>query len=323
MAKKPARKSRPDVNGSATKSGPTIEPTPDPLLTDPAIHADLKPLSDALVMVSVRPKLFQDKQVALLSAPGIDTGDPRAVLERFRVRLLDWDFNRKLGEQLRHKARELGASEPDKASVDDALGALLATLEVELRDLLPHAVRHADAVGADVAAFVPAVNTPTRENMDRAEAALVVARARVDSGRRMAASEADPGAIDRAIDLAAERTAEKLARVLGDNGRAATNKLPVHTEVVLWEGAEHNARNVRLARTRTAYLEAHGDVPAAMAALKETGNPVARSTFYNHLDALDKAIPRWRESVQLSNPTGNPDGMRNVRTRGKSRDKVR
>ncbi|MFN7022268.1 MAG: hypothetical protein ACK4WH_13200 [Phycisphaerales bacterium] len=104
---------------------------------------------------------------------------------------------------------------------------------------------------------------------------------------------------------------------------AAAKALPARTEVVLWEGAEHNERNVRLARTRSAYLEAHGDVRAAMRALEDSGNPVARSTFYNHLDALDVAIPRWRESVQLSNPTGNLDGMRNVGTRGKSRDKVR
>lgn len=104
---------------------------------------------------------------------------------------------------------------------------------------------------------------------------------------------------------------------------AATKALPARTEVVLWEGAEHNERNVRLARTRSAYLEAHGNVPAAMKALQDSGNPVARSTFYNHLHALDVAIPRWRESVQLSNPTGNLDGMRNVGTRRQSQDKGR
>ena len=134
-----------------------------------------------------------------------------------------------------------------------------------------------------------------------------------------AAAAVDPHAIDRA----AERAAEKMAHALGGNGNAATKALPARTEVVLWEGAAHTDRNIRLARTRSAYLEAHGYVPAAMAALKDSGNPVARSTFYNHLDALDAAIPRWRESVQLSNPTGNLDGMRNVGTRGKSRGKVR
>ncbi|MBX3359911.1 MAG: hypothetical protein KF705_00510 [Phycisphaeraceae bacterium] len=130
-----------------------------------------------------------------------------------------------------------------------------------------------------------------------------------------AAAAVDPGAIDRA----AERAAEKMAHALGSN----LGRRHPRTEVVLWQGAEHNERNVRLARTRSAYLEAHGDVPAAMKALERSGNPVARSTFYNHLDALDVAIPRWRESVQLSNPTGNLDGMRIVGTRGKSRGKMR
>ncbi len=68
---------------------------------------------------------------------------------------------------------------------------------------------------------------------------------------------------------------------------------PARNEVVLWEGAAHTERNIRLARTRSAYLEAHGDVLAAMDALKDSGNPVARSTFYNHLDAIDAANPRW------------------------------
>lgn len=126
----------------------------------------------------------------------------------------------------------------------------------------------------------------------------------------------------RARYVALVRWCEACARARSTNGNAATKALPARTEVVLWEGAAHTDRNIRLARTRSAYLEAHGDVPAAMKALEDAGNPVARSTFYNHLDALDVAIPRWRESVQLSNPTGNLDGMRNVGTRGKSRDKV-
>lgn len=57
MAKKPARKSRSDANGSDPKPTKAIEPKPDrfsnPLLTDPVIHADLNPLFDAVVMVSV------------------------------------------------------------------------------------------------------------------------------------------------------------------------------------------------------------------------------------------------------------------------------
>jgi hypothetical protein len=98
---------------------------------------------------------------------------------------------------------------------------------------------------------------------------------------------------------------------------------PDRITVVLWSGAEHNERNIRLARTRTAYLEAHGDVAAALTALKAGGNEIARSTFYNHLNALDVEDPDWRASVLLSNPTGNMDGMRKVRTHRKSRGKVR
>ncbi|MBX3405058.1 MAG: hypothetical protein KF699_16730 [Phycisphaeraceae bacterium] len=129
-----------------------------------------------------------------------------------------------------------------------------------------------------------------------------------------AAAAVDPGAIDRAADRAAERAAEKLARVFGDNGNTTTKAIPTRTEVVLWEGAAHTDRNIRLARTRSAYLEAHGNVTVALAALKADGYEVSRSTFYNHLDALDNAKPRWRESVQLSNPTGNLDRMRKVGT---------
>lgn len=124
----------------------------------------------------------------------------------------------------------------------------------------------------------------------------------------------------QAIDLAAVK--EMIAALLTRDDDD-TNPPHARSEVVLWEGAVHTDRNVRLARTRSAYLEAHGDVQAAMAALKQAGHRVSRSTFYNHLDALDLAIPRWRESVQLSNPNGKLDGMKNVGTRGKSWDKVR
>jgi len=105
--------------------------------------------------------------------------------------------------------------------------------------------------------------------------------------------------------------------------RAVESDRGRRTEVVLWEGAEHNEYNIRLARTRTAYLEAHGDVAAALEALNASGNQVSRSTFYNHINALDKAISGWKESVQLSNRTGNLDGTEIVGTRKKSRGKVR
>jgi len=123
-----------------------------------------------------------------------------------------------------------------------------------------------------------------------------------------------------ALDLIADRLFEKVAPLLVGKTNTPTKATPVQTQVVLWEGAEHNVRNVRLARTRTAYLEAHGNVPAALKALNEDGIKMSRSTFYNHLEALDEAIPRWRATVQLSNSTGNLEGMRSVGTRRKSRD---
>ncbi|MDX2147336.1 MAG: hypothetical protein SFZ23_07415 [Planctomycetota bacterium] len=99
--------------------------------------------------------------------------------------------------------------------------------------------------------------------------------------------------------------------------------LPIRTEVVLWEGADHNERNVRLARTRSAYLEAHGNVVAALAALKAGGNAVGRSTFYDHLTALDSECPGWRSHLMVSGASGNPESGVVVRPRGKSRANAR
>ncbi len=130
----------------------------------------------------------------------------------------------------------------------------------------------------------------------------------------------DQDAINRVADRVADRAAEKFVRRLGGGNGAAGG--PTRTEVVLWEGAAHSDRNVRLAHTRSAYLEAHGDVVAALAALKASGHKIARRTFYNHLDALDKAIPHWRDSVQLCNAPAQMHGAKIVGTRGKSRGKA-
>lgn len=100
MAKKPARKSRPDANGSATKSAPAIEPKPDrfsnPLLTDPEIHPDLKPLFDAVVMVSVwseaiarcYPDLLAQKESH--GMPTADEWPDSPALERNRAQHAEW-----------------------------------------------------------------------------------------------------------------------------------------------------------------------------------------------------------------------------------------
>ncbi len=82
---------------------------------------------------------------------------------------------------------------------------------------------------------------------------------------------------------------------------------PKPVTVVLWEGAEHSERNIGLARTRTAFLEAHGDETDAMEAMTMAGRRIARSTYYAHLNALDIACPGWRAGVRQSGSPGQPD----------------
>lgn len=109
------------------------------------------------------------------------------------------------------------------------------------------------------------------------------------------------------------------------NGRSNTPGQPPQT-VVLWEGAGHSERNIRLARTRTAYLEAGGSVSDALKALEEDGNKIARSTFYNHLESLDKECPNWRESALRPTKLDKSDCMESThitRTRKKTRGQLR
>lgn len=97
--------------------------------------------------------------------------------------------------------------------------------------------------------------------------------------------------------VAIARNASHSEEDLRQRGAGSRRPPAIYTTVVLWEGAEHTAYNIRLARTRSAYLEAHGDVEKASAALDADGHAVARSTFYNHLDALDQECPGWRNAV--------------------------
>jgi hypothetical protein len=177
--------------------------------------------------------------------------------------------------------------------------------------------RAISAIPGIPANWVHAVNSGEQARAVEAGAkpALVRLRALARVGWPTAVAEWQP---DLEAVLRAQNRLRTEAWVNAAAPRSTVSVSPARTEVVLWEGAAHTDRNIRLARTRSAYLEAHGDVLAALKALKDSGSPVARSTFYNHLDALDVAIPRWRESVQLSNQTGNLDGMRHVGTRGKS-----
>ena len=128
--------------------------------------------------------------------------------------------------------------------------------------------------------------------------------------------------LDMAAYLAGERVPEEVRKTrqvrLTSAGRVRAARLkvvaardtiakpkpvpPLGVTVVLWEGAEHSQRNVRLARTRTAYLEAHGNVRAAREALKQDGHPIGQSTFYEHLKTLDVECPGWRDSGQRGNP---------------------
>ena len=109
----------------------------------------------------------------------------------------------------------------------------------------------------------------------------------------------------------------------GGDGEPAVKKSKDTRHVVLWEGAEPSERNIQLARTRSAYLEAHGNVAEGVAARAADGHRVSMSTFYNHLEALDVVDPHWRDRYLLSNPVGNLEKMHIARTRGKSRGNVR
>ena len=75
-----------------------------------------------------------------------------------------------------------------------------------------------------------------------------------------------------------------------------TQQIPLgsaHT-VVMWDGADLSDKHIKLARVRTAYLEAHGEVKAAMAELKKQKIKISLSTFYKYVEDLDRIDPAWR-----------------------------
>ncbi|MBL8762232.1 MAG: hypothetical protein JNL50_13110 [Phycisphaerae bacterium] len=113
-----------------------------------------------------------------------------------------------------------------------------------------------------------------------------------------------------------------LKRTESSTNPATTRPMIVREIVAVSGDTPLTEKDIRVARTRTAYLEAHGSVVAALAALARDGHSISRSTFYNHLSELDERCPRWRESVQPSNQTGNLDGMQIQRKRGKSRENI-
>ncbi len=124
------------------------------------------------------------------------------------------------------------------------------------------------------------------------------------------------------VRIAACRLLAELIDPVALRSPAGGAEVRTETQVILWEGAEHSKRNIRLARTRTAYSEAHGNVRVALKALQAEGNGISKSTFYSHLDALDREIPGWRDRVLVSDQNGNPDNLRRAGTRGKTRGQV-
>ncbi len=131
------------------------------------------------------------------------------------------------------------------------------------------------------------------------------------------------GELARVRDWADWVGGEKPAAEAGETNSDKTKAAAGRSTVVVWEGAEPTERNIRLARTRTAYMEAQGKVTVALEALEQDGFGVSRSTFYNHLNALDAELPGWRNGVLLSNPNGNLDGLTMPRKRGKPPEKMR
>ena len=189
----------------------------------------------------------------------------------------------------------------DSASIEE-LAALLNIYTENSKLLTQRLAAECDRCGIDPAAMIRAI-----------VAWPLTLRAAQSAADLLARLEAAAGALPRAsIDYPG-----------GDGSAAAALPGPARLEVRLWEGAEYSERNIRLARTRSAYLEAHGDVTAALAALKTGGNTVGRSTFYDHLGALDNVCPGWRSHMMLSGASGIPENGVSVRPRGKSRARVR
>lgn len=95
--------------------------------------------------------------------------------------------------------------------------------------------------------------------------------------------------------------------------------IPVVTKeqsIVLWEGAEHTPFNIRLACTRTALLENHGNVQAALKSLRSDGNKFSLSTIYGHIKKLDTLNPGWNQGM-ISKQVGNLEIGVSTRNNGK------
>jgi hypothetical protein len=91
---------------------------------------------------------------------------------------------------------------------------------------------------------------------------------------------------------------EAVKSVLIDGIPKPQNTVQPHSsgrdQVVLWHGAEPSARNIEIARSCTAVLEAHGNVDEAVKALERDGFKRSKSTVYNHMNARAKVDPKWQ-----------------------------
>lgn len=86
--------------------------------------------------------------------------------------------------------------------------------------------------------------------------------------------------------------------------------------ILLWEGAEHTPFNIRLAHTRTALLENHGNVEAALKSLRSDGHKFSLSTIYGHIKKLDTLNPGWNQGM-ISKQVGNLEIGVSTRNNGK------
>ena len=83
--------------------------------------------------------------------------------------------------------------------------------------------------------------------------------------------------------------------------------IPVVTKeqsIVLWEGAGRTPFNINLAHTRTALLENHGNVKAALKSLHSDGHKFSLSTIYGHIKKLGTLNPGWNQGM-ISKQVGN------------------
>lgn len=94
------------------------------------------------------------------------------------------------------------------------------------------------------------------------------------------------------------------------------------------DGLPQSPYGLRLARTRSAYLECHGDVNKVARRLYPENSRVSKgqklrgiSTIHDHLRALDELLPNWRHGAPHSDVAGNPEQLKILRRHRKSEER--